>query len=274
MSSAAGMMKVNPADIIITVRDRPIPKDPLHFFNFKSSSRIFVNITDSTSVWQTDLILAERLFADMIICPFQIEDAKQTAALQITKDILKQRMKYPGVKENPEHELIAKTWVLPSKVHSGPSASTFFEPGDKTIHTILEPVFETLKNTDNVIHLLKIEVTHGVERQFIYRFLDSGFRPSIILVKWSNDLDEDYATAHCGGHIVNSGYSLLALENGYALYIFSEQTLYDICSMKTIGMQNPIMASIVQSITLQTQTQTQPQNIDDKMPITTESVNE
>ena len=109
-------------------------------------------------------------------------------------------------------------------------------------------------------------MSDGVERQFIYKFLDSGFRPSIILVKWSNDLDEHYATAHCGGHLVNSGYSLLSLENGYALYIFSEQTLYDICSMKTIGMQNPIMASIVQSCTVQ------PQNTENKTPTTTESV--
>ncbi len=246
MSSAAAMMKINPSEFIVTVRERPIPKDPLTFFNFQSKSRIFVNITDTASVWQTDLVLAERLFADMIVCPFQIDETKHAESIQTTKDILKQRMKYPGVKENPDYEMIAKTWVLPGKVHSGPSASSLLVPSVNAIYTGLEAAFTSLEVTDPVIHLLKIEVSDGVERQFVYKFLDSGFRPSIILVKWSHDLDEHYATAHCAGHLVNSGYSLVAIENGYALYVFSEQTLYDICSMKTIGMQNPIMTSIVQ----------------------------
>jgi hypothetical protein len=248
-SDTAAMMKINPADFVTTVRDRPIPKDPLNFFNFQSSSRVFVNITDSTSVWQTDLVLAERLFADMIVCPFNIEKETHEESIRITKDILKQRMKYPSVKETPDYEMIAKTWVLPGKVHSGPDAPSLLEHGDMTLHEKLEPFFKGLNITNPVIHLLKIEVSNGIERQFIFKVLDSGFRPSIILVKWSNDLDEHYATAHCAGHLVNSGYSLVGLENGYGLYIFSEQTLYDICSMKTIGIQNPIMVSLIQSCT-------------------------
>ena len=248
MTSVAEMMlKMKPSDFIVNVRNRPILKDPLNFFNFQSNTRIFLNITDSASVWQTDLVLAERLFADMIICPFQIDDTEHTNTVQLTKDILKQRMKYPGVKENPDYEMIAKTWILPGKVHSGPTATSLLVPGEKAIYNSLESVFSSLLIKEPVIHLLKIEVSDGIERQFLYKFLDSGFRPSILLVKWSHDLDDHYATAHCGGHLINSGYSLLALENGYALYIFSEQTLYDVCSMKTIGVQNPIMTSIVQS---------------------------
>jgi hypothetical protein len=82
----------------------------------------------------------------------------------------------------------------------------------------------------------------------LYKFLDNGFRPSIILVKWSHDLDDHIPTAHCAGHLMNSGYALASLENGYSLYVFTDQVLYDITSMKTLGLKNPIMESILQSV--------------------------
>jgi DNA-binding phage protein len=102
-----------------------------------------------------------------------------------------------------------------------------------------------IKDIDNTIQCLKIDVQGGLERQFVYRFLDDGFRPSLVLVRWSNDVDDHYSTAICVGHLLNCGYGHVRMENNYSLYFFEDRPLYDICSMKTLGSQNPIMRALL-----------------------------
>jgi len=229
------------------VNGRPIPKEPLSFFQYNQGSRYFVTITESPAVWQDDLTLAERFFSETIICPFgNLEE--NTTHLDKVKEVLKLRMKYPGVKEDPSLEKLAKTWILPNKVYMGPSAETFLAVSEFSVKDSFEPLFKTLNNESSMIHILKLELSEGKERTVLYKFLDNGFRPSLVLVKWSHDLDDNTSTAHCAGHLLNSGYSLVSLENGYALYMFSEQVLYDITSMKTIGHKNPMMESILGSV--------------------------
>jgi hypothetical protein len=226
----------------------PIPKEPLTFFQFNQDSRYLVSIADKPSTWQKDLILGERFFSEMIVCPFTESMDTHIKVYEQTKDILKERMKYPGANEDPSITKIAKTWILPTKVHIGPEASTFLNHSESSVKTAFQPIFETLKNTDSKIHILKIEVSEGKERQLLFKFLDNGFRPSLILVKWSYDLDDHMSTAHSSGHLLNSGYSLVHLEGDYALYMFSEQVLYDTASMKTTGLKNPMIENLLQSV--------------------------
>jgi hypothetical protein len=233
---------------IRVVNGRPIPKEPLSFFQYNQGSRYFVSVADSPSVWRDDLVLGERFFSEMIICPYADHEETHSKELALVKDVLKQRMKYPGVKEDPVLEKLAKTWILPTKVSMGPHAETFLASSESSVRDSFEPLFKTLNNEDSMIHILKLELNEGKERAVLYKILDNGFRPSLVLVKWSHDLDDHISTAHCAGHLLNSGYSLVSLENGYALYMFSEQTLYDITSMKTIGLKNPMMESILSSV--------------------------
>ena len=230
------------------VNNRPIPKEPLSFFQYNQGSRYFVTITDSPTVWCDDLVLGERFFSEIIICPFVDHEETHSKELTLVKDVLKQRMKYPGVKENPALEKIAKTWILPNKVHMGPNAEAFLSTSEHSVKDSFEPFFKTINNETSMIHILKLELNDGKERALLYKFLDNGFRPSLVLIKWSYDLDDHVSTAHCAGHLLNSGYSLVGIENGYSLYMFSEQTLYDITSMKTIGLKNPMMESILSSV--------------------------
>lgn len=232
---------------VICVNERPIPKDTLAFFQNKQGPRIFLTITDDSSVWKKDLAVTERFFSEMIVCPFQSSVDDIEREIQTVKEILRLRAKYPGVKENPEMLMVSKTWVLPNKVSIGPSAIEFLAPCTSSIQTTCQPMFHRL-NSEEMIHILKIELTHGLERQLVYRFMDSGFRPSLVLIKWSLDLDDHIPTAHCAGHLVNSGYALVSLQNGYALYIYTDESLYDICSMKTVGLQNPIFAELTSTI--------------------------
>jgi hypothetical protein len=231
----------------ITIKNRPIPKEPLEFFKFANTTRIFVSITNDALVWKNDLQICERLFGDMIICPFNSNPELHKREHEHVQEILKQRTKFPGVKESPELLEIAKTWILPTKLTLGPDAKTFLYPGENNVMNMLSPIFDKL-SVNPVIHFLKLEVPDGSERQLLYSILDSGFRPSLILVKWSYDLDDHVATAHCAGFLLASGYTLVSLEHGYALYHFRDTTLFDICSMKTISITNPILDTIIESL--------------------------
>ena len=229
------------------INDMPIPENPYSFFGNTSTIKI-VNITNSVSTWRNDLILAEKFFSEMIVCPFidnQLSQSDHTIALDETRDILKQRMKYPNIKDFPEKEKIAKTWILPNKLISGPNATTFLHDSESSVRDALPELVE------EGFDFLKVELPNGKERKILYAFLDNGFKPSLILVKWSNDLDNHIPTAQCAGHLTNCGYSLVALENGYALYMSIPDTLYDLCSMKEVGSRNIILDTILNSVSQQ-----------------------
>ena len=232
---------------ILFIHDRPIPKDTIMFFKDKQGPRVFLTITDEPSVWRRDLAITERFFSEMVICPLLTPREDCQAQIQTIQEILKQRSKYPGVKDDPEALLISKTWVLPTKVWCGPSAKDFLNPGAQSIQTALEPVYTQLKS-EYRIHVLKLEVPNGLERQLLYTVLDAGFRPSLLMVKWSFDLDDHIPTAHCAGHLMNVGYALVSHTNEYSLYLYNDESLYDICSMKTVGLQNPILVSLTESM--------------------------
>ncbi len=232
----------------ICVKNRPIVSEPLSFFGYNSSVRLFLTIAKDASVWQDDLVIGEKMFSEVLVCPYGGNRNSHVETFQLTQDILKQRMKYPGIQENPAYQSIAKIWVLPTKIHLGPDAESFLQYKDSGIQNTLEPHFTAMKMANPSIQMLKIEVGDGGERPLLYSILDAGFRPSLILVKWSHDLDEHNATAHCAGHLLNTGYRYVSNENGYSLYYFKDEPLYDICSMKDITLDNPMMTAILHSV--------------------------
>jgi hypothetical protein len=242
---------------VTTVRDRPLPKEVLSFFEYKQESRLFVCIADNTTTWRDDLILGERLFGDVVICAHGDALTELDAKLDETRDVLKQRMKYPGVKENPALEQIAKTWILPTKLFKGPSVSEILTTQEGSLPARFTPIFETTRSERQIIHFLSVSCESGATRQVLYKVLDEGFRPSLLCVKWSHDMDDHIPTAHCVGHLLNVGYQQIYQNDatGYALYMFSDQPLYDICSVKGVALRNPFMESLLQSVTVVQQTQ-------------------
>ena len=232
---------------LICIKNRTIPKESLRFFQFKECERITVTITNNPDVWCNDLCIAERLFSHLIVLPAYSSSEHHQTMMDTVKTILKERLKYPNIKENPEQLELAKIWVRPTNIHMGPNISTFANPVENPMYAALAPLFAEL-NIKPVIHYLKIEVPNGFERSIIYTVLDNGFRPSLLLVKWLHDIDDDNATAQCNGHLQNAGYRLISLQNGYALYYFIDQCLYDSCSYKSVGLKNPMITSIIDSV--------------------------
>jgi len=232
------------------VNDRPVPKEFVMFFRDTDGPRVFLNIA-GPNVWKRDLALVEKMFGEMFLIP---TDERSYIDLSECQDILKQRMKYPGVKEDAEKLAIARTWVLPTKLHKGPLLQTVLgvSPLSSTKFTdVLDPFFESIKNEKKCIGLLKIELADehkDLTRSVLFQLLDEGFRPGLILMKWGQDVDDHYPTAYMAGHLQNSGYCLAKEANGYYLYYFNDSPLYDTVSWKSEGYQNPILGNLIEQI--------------------------
>jgi hypothetical protein len=224
-------------DEFCQVNGRPFIKNPLSFFESSKQVRLMLTVTDNDS-WKDDIVLAEKMFGILLVSSFS-----DGGDFQVCKDVLKQRMKYPGIQENPELLKLAKVWILPNKLFETSNPDNLLN----SYKTVLTQSAELIKTSTDRISFVKFELSNGKERMHIYKLLDEGYRPSLLCVKWSYDLEEDFSTANCAGHLVNIGYVHIALENGYSLYYYTDNCVYDVVSWKDVYYGNPLVQDILNS---------------------------
>ncbi len=215
------------------VGGRPFIKNPLAFFSDTKATRTMLTVCDSDS-WKADLLLAEKLFGPIYISACYDGFEKD---LQTHKDILKQRLKYPGVQDNEEYMRTAKIWILPTKVHTAPPPSE-----------LIQSISSNLPDKNLVLSFVKVELSDGKERAFLYKMIDDGQLPSLLCIRWSNDVDDHYPTAFCAGHLTNLGYAHLRTTNGYSLYYNTDNCIYDTVSFKETYIDNPMIQQIVNAL--------------------------
>jgi hypothetical protein len=218
-------------DELTLVGNVPFIKNPLSFFASTKNFRAILSITDSADL-TNDIQIAEKMFGTLFISS-PVEDIE--SKVQEIRDVLKQRLRYPGINERQDLLKLAKIWILPNKIHTVSKPQEFLASfKDNLAQKQADYSFDTLS-------CVKIELSDGQERMIIYKMLDDGFRPSLIIVKWSEDLDTNYSTAYCAGHLVNSGYVMVDNKNGYALYFYTDASIYNTVSMKDVCYGNPIV---------------------------------
>lgn len=222
------------SDDFCEVEGRPFLKNPLNFFSSTKKNRYLLSICDNDS-WKKDMILAEKMFGTLLISSSSPEFSTEFPLYQ---EVLRLRLKVPGIQSNPELLRTAKIWILPHKIVKAP-------PPD-ILQGSMDALPPLLSAPEGMLSYVKIELADGKERMCIYRLLDDGYRPGLVCVKWSNDLDEHYATAYCAGHLINCGYiHVMTTANGYSLYYYGGLSLYDSCSMKEISWGNPIVQAFI-----------------------------
>ena len=218
---------------LCSVADRPFIKNPLQFFSNTRQMRLLLTVTDNES-WKKDIELAEKMFGTILI------STDKNADFLVYKDVLKQRLRYPNIKENPELLNLAKIWILPNKVHLVDEPQEVF----KSYKNVLDKSETDLGSIEKLSYV-KYDLSDGGERMHIYKLLDEGYRPSLLCVKWTKDVDDDYATAYCAGHLCNAGYTLMEVQNGYYLYYYSDDmATYDTASFKEITYGNPVVQNL------------------------------
>jgi hypothetical protein len=75
--------------------------------------------------------------------------------------------------------------------------------------------------------------------------MESGIRPSIVLVRWSKNPDNDNLTRAAVASFQNHGYVLLSKIDNKYLYHYNDKAFYNLCSWNTPSLKNPMIEKVV-----------------------------
>ena len=77
---------------------------------------------------------------------------------------------------------------------------------------------------------------------FLYGFLNAGYRPGLFFINWPQHPDESAKTMAAAGHLQSCGYRLLNSTGNYFLYMFVDECMYEICSWARVDSNNPMFS--------------------------------
>jgi len=218
----------------------------------KGIRTVFVSVGASGSALP-DLEIAESLG-----CPLHCValNAKEESEWNEVAGILKERKRAGGSDFSVGSEM---KWVLPKNLRVQNvlpwwSTGTMDVSGavlrTQNIQEYAAEIAANMKLKDSVtrIDLLKVDTQKsapGLERGILGAVLNAGFRPALVLVRWTDMPDVHLSATLAAGHLQNSGYTLVAKEDNKFLYYFSDEDMYQICSWEGIIGKNPMFSEIV-----------------------------
>ena len=131
-------------------------------------------------------------------------------------------------------------WVLPdslsfSSTLPGMFSGTLDLSGVKTTVSAFD--IEAVPRVD----LCKIDY-EDYTTDFLYSFLNVGYRPGLLFIRWPQHPDESGKTMTAAGHLQTCGYRLLKAAGNYFLYIFVDECMYELCSWARVDTNNPMFA--------------------------------
>ena len=224
-------------------------------FAGKGIRTVFVSIGTSNSP------LADLEISESIGCPLHILplDEAERAKWSEVKNVLTERKRGENSSAFTEH--VDSKWILPKNLRTLDSLP-WWEKGTIDLSgTILSTEkFDTivasicagmkLKDAAKRIDVLKIDTCSfapGLEVPLLNCLLADGYRPSIIVVKWSAMPDVDLRTTISAGHLQNCGYAMFSsLENKF-LYYYTDENLYETCSWEKRTDINPIVDAVMKA---------------------------
>jgi len=233
----------------------PIVDKVWDLYGGKGIRTVFVTVGSSKSA------LADLEIAESLGCPLNIvtlNDAEKESWAEVT-NILKERKRDDTA--SVFSEKADTKWILPKNIRLQESVP-WWEKGTldisgstkstESVDDFMKSICATMKLKDNIsrMDILKIDTTlskPGLEKGLLGAVMNAGYRPAIILVRWSDMPDVDLSTTLAAGHLQNCGYSLLSKLDNKFLYFFTNDDLYQICSWEGITGSNPISSEIIKA---------------------------
>jgi hypothetical protein len=225
-------------------------------FAGKGIRTVFLSIGSSKSPL-ADLEISESLGCPLHIVPLSSEE---TANWKEVASVLKSRSRDSSA--SAFTEMVDTKWILPKNIRML-EALPWWEKGTLDIsgtQIVTEKVTSVisslcdamkLKDSSKRIDILKVDTTSvapGLEIPIVGSIISTGFRPSVILVKWSKMPDEDTQTMIAAGNLQCCGYSLFNVYENKFLYYFNDDNMYEICSWEQKADINPIAKEIINSV--------------------------
>jgi hypothetical protein len=203
----------------------PFLKDLWSFFSSKGVKTNFFSVNPDASA-ALDLNICESLG-----CPIRV--LTNSASIETKWSIIAATLKARAIA--PEHanlgwlEGIQKRWILPRNLIVKRTSLEW-----STLAT------EAAAIEGNRVDMLKIEGSQEEERAILYSLTDGGFRPGVVLVRYTYDPDENVPSMLVAGHLQMIGYRLVECKGPWFLYLFEDNCFYDSCSWRTTTCQNPL----------------------------------
>jgi hypothetical protein len=135
---------------------------------------------------------------------------------------------------------LADVWIPPNKLLFFTKLPWSHE-GTLLVNGVQTPL--TKINVDEVprVDICKIEYP-GLTYALVYNILNAGYRPGLLYIRWDEHPDIGTNAMLCAGHLQNSGYGLAAEVDGYFLYRFIDECVYEKCSWARNDCINPLFA--------------------------------
>jgi hypothetical protein len=243
-----------------------VPDKLWEIFHSKGIRTIFFSIGTSSSAL-ADLDIAESLGCPIHVVPFTAEDR---AGWEQVTEVLKTRKAAGAAADAPAGfaEGAEKNWVLPKNIRlqpalpwwtrgtldlSGGSLATV--PALEVVDAACQgmklkkedsPRLDILK-IDTVGAVAKAAVPHTLGGQIALSILESGFRPSLLLIHWPASPDVDIPTSIHAGSIQTMGYRLIAKKDRKFLYYYTDVDMFQCCSWEDDTCNNPMIKEVLQA---------------------------
>jgi len=250
-------MNTVPATIIAPSSADPFPSinNLWSLYAKKGSRTVFLSIGASKAALP-DLEIVETLGCPLNVVPITSENAEKWNEIG---QVIKER-----ARSNTATDFsigAEEKWILPKNFHIL-SALPWWSNGHIDVSGVTNPVPTqdffgvvtdickrmALKDGEVRLDILKIDVPEGLERPILLAVLEAGFRPGLILVKWTKMPNTDVPTSLCAGHLQNCGYQLIrTFENKFAYY-FTDRDMYMTCSWEETNCVNPLVRDLVDSV--------------------------
>jgi hypothetical protein len=203
----------------------PFLQDIWGFFSKKGIKTQFYSFFSDKS-FKLDLELCESLG-----CPINIylTNDETVAKWETIKSTLKNRKIADEDKDKTWLQGLEKKWILPKNILVKKQSVEW---------TTLRSEVEA--HTENRLDILKIEGVNDAEHILLYSMLESGFRPGLVLVRFTEDPDANVPSMLVAGHLQMSGYKLAEVNNNWFLYLYTDVCLYETCSWRNTKTQNPV----------------------------------
>lgn len=204
----------------------PILKDIWNFFNTKGMKTNYLSFNSNKS-FAVDLEISETLG-----CPLHL--IYDTPEVENRWKAIIQTLKERKIsEENKDCSWLAgvdKRWILARNLKTKLAPFTWTLPSEYC-----------KEHTLQTVDFLKMEGEDDKEKELLYSFLHNGYRPSLVLIKWSGDPDASVPSMLAAGHLQTVGYRLLKEQNGWFLYLYTDVCIYDTCSWRETNAQNPMV---------------------------------
>lgn len=225
-------------------------------FAGKGIRTVFLSIGTSVSPL-ADLEIAESLGCPANICAIGESEKKNWSDVST---VLKDRKRDSAASSFTEQ--VDTKWILPKNLRMLDSLP-WWENGTvdisgtgpvatQKVDALVASICGTMKLKDGAkrIDVLKIDTTQsapGLEIPILNSIISAGYRPSVLLVKWSVMPDTDLTTTNAAGHLQCCGYTLLRVKDNKFLYYFNDDNIYEICSWEQRTNINPIANELLKA---------------------------